>query len=47
MKDLKLFTNELFGRADVSINGEKPWDIRVNHEEFYRQVLTRGSLGLG
>ncbi len=37
----------IFSRAGVSINGTKPWDIRVNDNRFYRDVLINGSLGLG
>lgn len=38
---------ELCARAGVAINGEAPWDIRINDSRVYRQVLTRGSLGFG
>jgi cyclopropane-fatty-acyl-phospholipid synthase len=38
---------ELMETADVQINGSRPWDIRVNHQHFYRRVLAEGSLGLG
>jgi cyclopropane-fatty-acyl-phospholipid synthase len=38
---------ELFAYADVTINGNRPWDIRVFNEKFYRRALMQGSLGLG
>ena len=38
---------ELLALADVRINGERPWDIRVTHSGFYERVLSNGSLGLG
>lgn len=38
---------DLLAQADVHIDGSAPWDIQVHHPDFYRRVLTRGSLGLG
>jgi cyclopropane-fatty-acyl-phospholipid synthase len=38
---------QLLSLADVKINGHRPWDIYVNHEDFYIRVLRSGSLGLG
>ncbi len=37
---------ETLGRAGVRINGNNPWDIRVNNEQFFSRAL-RGSLGFG
>lgn len=33
--------------ADVMINGDDPWDIRVRNTRFYQRVVREGSLGLG
>lgn len=33
--------------AGVKINGQEPWDIRVNDKRFYSKLLTKGSLGMG
>lgn len=33
--------------ADIKINGNNPWDIKVYNDEFYQRVLAHGSLGLG
>jgi cyclopropane-fatty-acyl-phospholipid synthase len=38
---------ELAGLAGVHFNGTSAWDIQVYDSDFYRQVLTRGSLGFG
>lgn len=38
---------EIFGIAGIKINGQKPWDIRVNNDKFYSRVLSGGSLALG
>ena len=39
--------NELLERADVAVNGTRPWDIQVKHPDFFKRVLQEGSLGLG
>ncbi len=43
----KKTTCQLLESADIQINGQHPWDIRVHNENFYERVLTKGSLGLG
>ena len=37
----------LLAPADIRLNGDRPWDIRVHHPRLYRRVLTGWSLGLG
>jgi cyclopropane-fatty-acyl-phospholipid synthase len=39
--------SELFGLADIKFNGSRPWDIQVADDQAYRQILYKGSLGLG
>ncbi len=38
---------ELLEQADVCFNGDRPWDIQVRDDAFYKRVLTSGALGLG
>jgi cyclopropane-fatty-acyl-phospholipid synthase len=38
---------DLLARADVIINGARPWDIRVHDERLYARVLSEGTLGVG
>ncbi len=38
---------ELFQKAGITINGQRPFDIRVHNEQFYRRVLQSGQLGIG
>jgi len=33
--------------ADVRIDGDRPWDIRIRHPDTIPRILARGSLGLG
>ena len=43
----KQFVEEVLNLANVKINGDRPWDIKVNNDGFYNRVLRDGSLGLG
>ena len=38
---------KLFSLANIEINGNNPWDIKVNNQRFYRRVLSKTALGLG
>lgn len=38
---------DLFGLAGVTFNGNEPWDIQILDDQAYRQILYKGSLGLG
>jgi cyclopropane-fatty-acyl-phospholipid synthase len=37
----------LLGEAGVGIDGDQPWDMRVNDERLYARVLAGGSLAVG
>ncbi len=43
---LRRIVTDTLARAGVSINGDKPWDIQVLRDRFYRRAA-RGALGLG
>ena len=43
----KEIIEKLASEADIKIDGDKPWDIRVHNEELYDRVIRHGSLGLG
>jgi len=38
---------EILRLADVTVNGDRPWDIVVHNENFYNRILSGGSLVLG
>ena len=38
---------ELLATADVSVDGDRPWDVRVNDPRLWARVFAHGSLGLG
>ena len=37
----------IFASADVRIQGNRPWDLIVYDDRFYRRVISHGALGLG
>lgn len=37
----------LLKAADVRINGDRPWDVRVHNEGVYARIFAEGTLGLG
>ena len=37
----------LLSLADVKIGGSRPWDLDVHYDDFFTQVMTKGSLALG
>ncbi|MWJ29298.1 cyclopropane fatty acyl phospholipid synthase [Halomonas sp. ZH2S] len=41
------FVAELLEKADIHINGDRPWDIRFNAHGVIDEALARGNLGLG
>ena len=43
----ELLISKILEKTDVTINGDKDWDIIVKDKRLYNRVLTDGSLGLG
>ncbi|WP_280540771.1 cyclopropane fatty acyl phospholipid synthase [Chromohalobacter sp. 11-W] len=41
------FVADLLEKADIRINGDRPWDIRFNAHGVIDEALARGNLGLG
>lgn len=41
------FVAELLERADIRINGDRPWDIQIKSSGVIDSALSRGNLGLG
>ncbi len=38
---------DLFASAEIRLGGDRPWDIRVHDERFFRRILTGGTLAFG
>lgn len=43
----KAYIQGILAPAGISIDGDRPYDIRINHDGFYQRVLRDGSLGFG
>ncbi|QUM82013.1 cyclopropane fatty acyl phospholipid synthase [Moritella sp. 5] len=46
MSNKDLFQSILL-KADIQIDGNRPWDIQVHDEELYTNILTEGSIAFG
>lgn len=38
---------QTLAKADIVINGDRPWDIRVHNDELYKRVFREGTMGIG
>ncbi len=43
----KQYIKKLLLQADITIGGDRPWDIEVSNRKFYQRLLYQGTLGLG
>lgn len=37
----------LLARADIQINGSRPWDLQVHDERIFKRAFQQGTLGIG
>jgi cyclopropane-fatty-acyl-phospholipid synthase len=47
MRIAERIVKKVLEQAEIEVNGNAPWDIKVNNQQFYTRVLEQGSLGLG
>jgi len=47
MSRLRRHFERLVEPADIRIDGDRPWDVRVHDDRLYQRVLAGGTLGLG
>ena len=48
MKPLyKKLIHSLLDKADITINGNDPWDMQIHDQTIYKDIVLKGSLGLG
>lgn len=45
--DPQAWAQSILSKADIQINGNRPWDMTVHNPKLYQRVLDQGSLGLG
>lgn len=38
---------KILAKGDIKINGDRPWDIKVNNPKVYKKVAFKGLMGLG
>lgn len=43
----KTTLQNILNKADIKINGSKPWDIKVHNESVYDKIFKEGTLGVG
>ncbi|RUO24027.1 cyclopropane-fatty-acyl-phospholipid synthase [Aliidiomarina minuta] len=41
------FAEELLNKADIKINGDRPWDLQLHNDTTINRALAYGNLGLG
>ncbi len=46
-KKSRILVESILELADVSVTGERAWDIRIHNQEFFHRVLRCGSVGFG
>ena len=47
MSSYRAMVESILSCADVTVGGDKPWDIKVRDTGFFRRVLSAGSLAVG
>lgn len=47
MRSLEQIFREAFAGTDVTVNGDRPWDIQVHNQKFYERVVSGGTLAFG
>ncbi len=47
MSNPKSFIESLLSQTDIQINGNRPWDLKINNENVFSRIMAQGSLGLG
>jgi cyclopropane-fatty-acyl-phospholipid synthase len=47
MSRVRRYFERLVEPADIRIDGDRPWDVRVHDDRLFNRVLAQGTLGLG
>lgn len=47
MNNHKIVAENILALAGIRVNGDNPWDIRVNNDHFFKRAITEGELGVG
>ncbi|MBF8293380.1 MAG: Cyclopropane-fatty-acyl-phospholipid synthase, partial [Steroidobacteraceae bacterium] len=46
MNSARRTIEEILLLADIRINGDRPWDMRVRDDRLFERILAKGTLGL-
>jgi cyclopropane-fatty-acyl-phospholipid synthase len=44
---LRKHVESMLDRADIGLEGKRPWDIQIKNKRLFQRVLAKGSLGFG
>ncbi len=44
--DVKETVADVLRIADIRVNGNRPWDLKIHDERFYQRLIDQGALGL-
>ena len=47
MKRAKELVVEVLKKADIVVNGTRPWDIRIHNDRWYKRLLSEGTIAVG
>ena len=47
MFSLEKKAEEILEKADIKLNGNRPWDIKVKDKRAYEETFSKGTLGFG
>lgn len=47
MISLQQKAEEILSKADIKLNGDRPWDLKVKDERAYQETFSKGTLGFG
>ena len=47
MQWIEKIMTRMLKKADITVNGNRPWDIQVHNPVFFRRLLLHGSIALG
>lgn len=47
VKNSRQIAQDILSKADIQIDGNRPWDIQVHNSKVYRRVLSGGYLAIG
>ena len=44
---MRTWLSSLLAKADILLNGDRPWDPQIHNPHLYQRIIRQGSLGIG